>query len=157
MNQKILVLASALTLVTSAFACGSEGTGGTTTTTTGAGGSTSSATTGGMGGSGGDPTPAASCAKPGDKGNELGVGTYCSPGGHECAEFPFAGLCLAEVGQDQWFCTKISCKTDAECGTDAVCHMDPQGSGCVPKKCEGGGAGGATASGAGGSGGAGGK
>ncbi len=151
MNRNILLIASAFTLVSSGLACGSGGSG---TTSTGAGGSTSSATgttSSGAGGSGGDPTPAASCVKPGDVGNDKGVGTYCSPGGKQCANQTFATFCLADVQQDQWFCTKISCKADADCGTDAVCHMDPQGSACVPAKCEGG------TGGAGGGGGAGGK
>ncbi len=131
MNRKILLIASAFTLVFSAVACSSGGTG---TTSTGAGGSTATAT--GAGGSGGDATPAASCIKPGDKGNDKGVGTYCTPGGGECAAQTVATVCLADFGQDQWFCTKLSCTMDGDCGTAAVCHKDPAGAACVPRKCE---------------------
>lgn len=125
--SRISLLAAALAFGVVA-ACG----GGNTTT------SSSSGSGGGQGGQGGhgghDPTPPESCVKPGDKGNEKGVGEYCSPGGQQCFQFAEAGLCLADVGQDQWFCTRLGCTTDADCGTDATCYMDAQNA-CVPNRC----------------------
>ena len=130
------ILAAALALTFSAVACSSSSTTTTATSSEGSGGSTSTSTgTGGAGGSG-PKAPAASCTQAGDKGNENGVGTFCTPGGGECEAFPKAGLCLADVFQDQWFCTRIGCKTDVDCGTAAHCHLDPGGAACVPDKCE---------------------
>jgi hypothetical protein len=79
--------------------------------------------------------PAASCVRPGDKGNDKGVGEFCTPLGKQCAAFPGAPLCLADVGQDQWMCSRIGCSTDADCGMNATCFKDPKGSGCVPNRC----------------------
>ena len=79
--------------------------------------------------------PAGSCSKPGDKGNDKGVGEFCSPLGKQCSKFPGAPLCLADVGQDQWMCTRIGCTADAECGMNATCYKDPKGAGCVPNRC----------------------
>jgi hypothetical protein len=103
--------------------------------------------------------PATSCVRPGDVGNSHGVGTPCTPAGGECKHQPQAGACLADLGQDQWMCTRIGCSVDADCGEAAVCHHDPAGSACVPAHCDSGsgGTGGAGGTaGAGGSGGAGG-
>jgi hypothetical protein len=100
---------------------GSSGTGGST---------------GGGGGSGGKQTPPGSCVQPGDKGNDKGVGEYCTPAGTECNNFPEAPLCLASVGQDQWMCTRISCTATTDCGQDAGCVITPQGSACVPCRCD---------------------
>jgi hypothetical protein len=132
------ILAAALSLTCAAVACSSSG---TTSTSTGSGGGSTSATgstagAGGTGAGGGPTAPAESCAQPGDKGNDNGVGTFCTPGGGECTNFPKAGLCLADVGQDQWLCTRIGCKMDADCGTAAHCHVDPAGAACIPDKCE---------------------
>src|SRR5262245_8867789 len=113
-----LVFASASIL--SVNACSSNGSGGTG----GASSSSSSSSSASTSGSG-PMTPANSCSQPGDHGNSHGVGEYCTPGGGQCAQFPQAGLCLADVGQDQWFCTRISCKMDADCGENATCVMDP--------------------------------
>ncbi len=79
--------------------------------------------------------PATSCVRPGDKGNDKGVGEACTPLGKECAKFPGAPVCLADVGQDQWMCTKINCANDTECGVGATCYKDAKGSGCVPNRC----------------------
>ncbi|MEP7125199.1 MAG: hypothetical protein ABJE95_29990 [Byssovorax sp.] len=131
MKNKAL-LAAALSLTFAAVACSSS----TTTTGTGSGGGATSSASGTGGGGGGPTEPATSCKHPGDKGNENGVGTFCTPGGGECASFPKAGLCLADVGQDQWWCSRIGCKTDMDCGSAAHCHVDPGGTGCVPDACE---------------------
>jgi hypothetical protein len=93
-------------------------------------------------GAGGGP-PMGSCAQPGQPGNSHGVGTYCSPAGKQCKAFPQAPLCLADVGQDTWMCTRLGCKADSECGEAAHCHFDPGGSACVPDACGAAGAAGA--------------
>lgn len=80
--------------------------------------------------------PPGSCAQPGDVGNDIGVGTFCTPRGGECAAFPQAGLCVVMIAPDegQWFCTRL-CDTDADCGADAVCTGDGRGAACVPARC----------------------
>ena len=83
-----------------------------------------------------DPTPADSCIRPGDTGNANGVGTYCSPGGGQCSSFDLAPLCLADVGQDQWFCTRIGCDAQTSCGAGAGCLIETDGSACVPCRCD---------------------
>ena len=90
----------------------------------------------GTGGSAGDPTPPGSCVRPGDKGNDKGVGEYCTPTGKECSGFPEAPLCLASVGQEQWMCTRIGCDATTDCGEGAGCLLTSQGSACVPCRCD---------------------
>ena len=127
-----LIAAAALALAAVALpvSCGSSnGTGGS------GGAGQGGAGGGGIGGFGGQKTPKGSCAQPGDKGNNIGVGTYCSPAGKQCEDFPLAGLCLADVGQDQWFCSKIGCTKSSECGHDATCVIHSDGSACVPNHC----------------------
>jgi hypothetical protein len=79
---------------------------------------------------------AMSCIQPGDPGNAQGVGHYCTQGGGECAQFPKANICLADLGQSETFCTKIGCQTQDDCGDNAGCHIDPMGSACVLCKCD---------------------
>lgn len=83
-----------------------------------------------------DPTPAESCVRPGDVGNNVGVGQYCTPEGGECAPYDLAPLCLATVGQAQWFCTRIGCDATTNCGEGAGCLIESQGSACVPCRCD---------------------
>jgi hypothetical protein len=83
-----------------------------------------------------DPTPAESCVRPGDHGNDVGTGEYCTPGGGQCGDFDLAPLCLADVGQDQWFCTRIGCDAQTNCGTGAGCLIETGGSACVPCRCD---------------------
>lgn len=78
----------------------------------------------------------AMCVQPTDQGNSLGVGTPCTPGGGECAAFPMAPLCLADVGQEEWFCTRIGCTATTDCGTGAGCLIETGGSACVPCRCD---------------------
>jgi len=83
------------------------------------------------------------CVQPGDQGNELGIGTYCSPGGNQCSAFALAPLCLADAvpEEGEWFCTRL-CTTDDMCGSAAFCLVTDRGSACVPNRCvDGGGAG----------------
>jgi hypothetical protein len=91
---------------------------------------------GGEAGGGPEPPPG-SCIQPGDKGNDKGVGEFCTPGGGECDKFALAPFCLADVGQDQWFCTRIGCDAMTDCGQGAGCLIvSGMGSACVPCKCE---------------------
>lgn len=80
--------------------------------------------------------PAESCVQRGDVGNDRGIGTFCTPRGSECAEFPQAGLCLAQVApaEGQWFCTR-TCTSDAQCGEGALCDGDARGRACIPARC----------------------
>ena len=80
--------------------------------------------------------PAESCAQPGDVGNDIGIGTFCTPRGNECRAFPLAGLCLAAAApsERQWFCTRL-CERDDQCGADARCFGDARGMSCVPSRC----------------------
>lgn len=119
----------------------------------------SSGTQAAAGSGGSKPTPNPNtCVQPGDKPNSIGVGAPCTPGGEECKQYKLL-FCLADVGQEEWFCTQLGCKFDNECGDGAVCHKEGSSSACVPAKCgttgsgNGGAAGAAGASGAGGNGG----
>jgi hypothetical protein len=89
------------------------------------------------------------CVMPTDKGNSNGVGAYCTPGGMECSKFPLAAACLADLGQSEWFCTRIGCSMNSDCGDGATCYMQTGGSACVPDKCLQGGTGGAGTGGSG--------
>jgi hypothetical protein len=113
-------------------ACSSSG-GGSTSTSGGTGGHTSSSTS--SSGTGGHMN---ACVLTTDKGNSQGVGAYCTPGGGECSKFPLSAVCLADVGQSEWFCTRIGCQMDSDCGAMATCVKQSGNSGCVPDKCLGG-------------------
>jgi hypothetical protein len=80
--------------------------------------------------------PAESCVQAGDVGNDIGIGTFCTPRGRECSAFPLAGLCLAAAApsENQWFCTRL-CERDDQCGADARCFGDARGKSCVPSRC----------------------
>jgi hypothetical protein len=108
----------------------SAGTGGATTATSSSKSSTGTTTTGTGGG-------ATMCVAKGAPGNSLGVGKYCTPGGGQCSGLP-AGLCTADIGQSDWFCVKVGCQTNSDCGADAQCVMQTGGAGCVPDSCLGG-------------------
>jgi hypothetical protein len=122
-NTILPALALAALAACSSSTSSGNGSGGAGTTTATQGTTTSSS------------THMNQCVLTTDKGNENGVGAYCTPGGGECSKFPMAGLCLADVGQDEWFCTRIGCQMTSECGTDATCVMETGGSACVPNKC----------------------
>jgi hypothetical protein len=143
MKRTSIFAASSIALVAACSSNGGSGTtsGGGHTTTTGTHSTTTTSTHMNM------------CVMTTDKGNANGVGAYCTPGGGECSKFPNAGVCLADVGQSEWFCTKIGCMTNADCGDMATCYMQPGGSACVPNKClSGTGGSGTGGSGTGGSG-----
>lgn len=117
-----------------ALACssssGTAGTGGSTTTS-----KTTTASSSGTGGS------APMCVAKGAPGNSFGVGKYCTQGGGECTGLA-AGLCTADIGQSDWFCVKVGCSTNADCGDNAQCVTQTGGAGCVPDSCLTGGTGG---------------
>ncbi|MFO0615989.1 MAG: hypothetical protein U0414_25565 [Polyangiaceae bacterium] len=103
----------------------STGSGGSTSASSSSSGKASSSSSGGN-----------MCIQPGDPGNDIGVGHACTPGGGECMQFPLASLCLADVGQDEHFCTRIGCDEKTNCGKDAGCLIEGAGSACVPCKCD---------------------
>ncbi len=80
--------------------------------------------------------PVESCVQAGEVGNDIGIGTFCTPRGRECSAFPLAGLCLAAAApsEHQWFCTRL-CERDDQCGADARCFGDASGMACVPSRC----------------------
>lgn len=80
--------------------------------------------------------PLESCVQAGDVGNDIGIGTFCTPRGRECSAFPLARLCLAAAApsENQWFCTRL-CERDDQCGADARCFGDARGMSCVPSRC----------------------
>jgi hypothetical protein len=107
----------------------------------------------GCGGNGAAPAdmaaPLSSCGHPGDVGNALGVGKFCST----IAQCTVAGLkttiCSAlgngsaPSASDTYFCTIFPCHLDggmAECGDKAscVCGSGTGGSGCActPTSCQ---------------------
>ncbi|MCY1056193.1 hypothetical protein [Nannocystis sp. SCPEA4] len=75
------------------------------------------------------------CRKPGDEGNEKGVGKFCSVEGGECVGNGTATLCLENFDSFSNYCTLINCQSDADCGAGAYCAVDPAGSACVPNDC----------------------
>ncbi len=76
----------------------------------------------------------AGCGAPGDPGNEMGVGKYCTKGGGECAGTgsPYCSIDFSSSGPA--LCSK-PCTTDAECGAGAACVQDTLGKGCSPIAC----------------------
>lgn len=132
MQKRVVLVALVAASIVLAAACGdsTSGEGGAagTTANTGNTGATkaSSSATGNAG----------SCTQPGDKGNDKGVGEYCTPTGNECAAFPGAPICLAKLNQPEWMCTRVGCDSADDCGMDAGCHKDPAGSACVPCRCD---------------------
>jgi len=78
------------------------------------------------------------CGMPGDPGNELGVGKFCTMLG-DCETTPDAPLCAILGDPTAFFCTKIcAAPGDAgvnECGTGAECICSGGNCGCVPSSC----------------------
>jgi hypothetical protein len=79
------------------------------------------------------------CVAPTATNNELGMGGYCSPGGHQCDTAGPSGaarLCSADYGAPAhaWFCT-YPCSVVSDCGSGEACIGDAQGTGCVPNAC----------------------
>ncbi|MCU1283539.1 MAG: hypothetical protein JWM53_7085 [bacterium] len=73
------------------------------------------------------------CGQPGDPGNELGVGKYCT-GFTECAG-KMASVCSNLGGDAQLhFCT-MACSMGGNCGTGATCQCQGGQCGCLPDSC----------------------
>lgn len=84
--------------------------------------------------------PFSACGHPGDKGNELGVGQYCT----QVSDCPAtAQLCSAIANADgstrnTFFCvlTCNACSPVGYCGTGASCQcLEPGECGCAPDTC----------------------
>lgn len=70
------------------------------------------------------------CGQPGDKGNELGVGEYCT--GFTCTGM--ANLCATLGDPKLHFCT-MTCTAGGNCGTGATCQCQGGQCGCFPDSC----------------------
>jgi hypothetical protein len=81
-------------------------------------------------------TAETTCGMPGDEGNELGVGKFCTDLA-DCADTPDARLCSIIGDETTWFCTRICQQTDPPdvCGTGAECVCGDGGCGCTPSVC----------------------
>lgn len=76
------------------------------------------------------------CGKPGDTGNELGVGKFCNSLS-DCSSTPSAGLCSVIGDPMTHFCTK-TCQNGGpadQCGTNATCECQGNQCGCTPNSC----------------------
>jgi hypothetical protein len=84
-----------------------------------------------------EPTPGEPCVRTCHRGNELGVGKYCTATGRQCAGNRSAIFCTAMSESDgPGWCTK-PCSSDEGCGSGMVCRGDERGRGCVPIVCSG--------------------
>jgi hypothetical protein len=80
-----------------------------------------------------DLASSSSCGQPGDPGNALGVGKYCTGQG-DCG----AGtICTHLFDPTVYFCTKACSSNGAsnQCGDGAVCQCQSVQCGCVPAVC----------------------
>jgi hypothetical protein len=76
----------------------------------------------------------AACGNPGDAGNEMGVGKYCTKGGGQC-QGTQAPYCSLDVKTDvPGICSK-PCATAADCGTGSICTGSGLEMGCAPAAC----------------------
>ena len=102
-----------------------------------------------LAGCGGDNSPAtpppdmargpdlySACGHPGDVGNSLGVGKYCTKLS-DCSMNKQATLCTILGSDDTFFCT-FSCSgpTSTECGEAASCQCQGTQCGCFPDACK---------------------
>ena len=84
------------------------------------------------------------CGHPGDKGNSLGVGKYCTKLS-DCSGNSKATLCSTLGSDNAFFCT-VTCTPPAndlgstECGENAICQCGSgsgqSGCGCYPTACK---------------------
>ena len=75
------------------------------------------------------------CGHPGDTGNEIGVGKFCT-GLSDCTST--APLCSQIGDPTTHFCTKTcpAMGSDATCGTNAKCECNSSNQcGCTPNAC----------------------
>jgi hypothetical protein len=85
-----------------------------------------------------DLTIRSSCGRPGDPGNELGVGKFCQKNS-ECQANSKATLCTNPVNPENYFCTFACTKNGPpdQCGTKARCACQGNLCGCFPTACDG--------------------
>jgi hypothetical protein len=78
---------------------------------------------------------------PGTKGNELGVGAFCTAGMGECAEYGRNGANACAIDMDPEgspMCIKVGCTSHDTCGAGACCYGRETGPrACIPKLCAG--------------------
>ena len=77
------------------------------------------------------------CGRPGDVGNELGIGKFCASQA-DCSTTQEAPLCSSLGDRNTHFCTK-TCQMGGpanQCGTatECVCNANNQ-CGCTPSSC----------------------
>ncbi len=83
------------------------------------------------------------CGHPGDVGNSLGVGQFCTNQGPDCSANSKAKSCSALFnGQtpdpsDSYFCSFQCFTTDPPgvCGENAACLCNTTGCACIPTRC----------------------
>jgi hypothetical protein len=77
------------------------------------------------------------CGHPGDVGNSLGVGKYCTKL-TDCSSNVKATLCTTLGSDDSFFCT-FACSGNSdlggECGEAASCQCQGGQCGCFPDSC----------------------
>jgi hypothetical protein len=98
-----------------------------------------------------DMTVVALCGKPGDTGNSVGIGKYCTMGGTECTGNMMATVCSAGFFAGTNFCTlagtcmcpagMLSCAAPANCAENTLCQCSTTGMtaglcGCTPASCK---------------------
>ncbi|MGZ3429892.1 MAG: hypothetical protein ACXVCV_24750 [Polyangia bacterium] len=122
-----------IALVLVAAACGSD-----SSSSGDAGSPDLSATTGGV-----DMALLSRCGHPGDVGNSLGVGKFCTNQGPDCTGNGMATSCSALFnGQtpsatDAYFCS-FQCQMTSPagfCGENAECLCNALGCACIPTSC----------------------
>ena len=77
------------------------------------------------------------CGHPGDTGNSLGVGQYCTKL-TDCTANPKATLCTTLGSDNAYFCTMTCGGPDlgGECGESASCQCAGGQCGCFPDRCK---------------------
>ena len=124
---------------TSSGASSQSSSGGTSSGSSGkpssSSGSSSSSSSSGSAADAGYDAAGFTCGSPGDKGNENGVGKYCS-GLADCIGNSKAILCATLGEPGAHFCTfQCSGASDTSCGSEATCSCDNGQCGCTPNKC----------------------
>ncbi|HEU0031110.1 MAG TPA: hypothetical protein VFQ53_10795 [Kofleriaceae bacterium] len=77
------------------------------------------------------------CGKPGDVGNELGIGKFCASLS-DCSTTAAAPLCSSLGDPNTHFCTKTCSSTGPadQCGTGTECTCNASNQcGCTPSSC----------------------
>ncbi len=104
---KLRVIAVAAALV----ACGGSG-----------GGVADAGPDGGDAGPQGTASPGVCNPTPGQTGNSIHVGAYCTPGGGQCAQYGPASACSIDLSSDgNDACITIGCHANGDCAEDACC------------------------------------